>query len=132
MLPVLTLILLLFYVVSVLRNEFSMTSVTIRFLVTHLILFSLLLVALGNIESLVPPIHYFFVFLPYFIFRVLFQLVRNKSINFSEKEKKIIILLPFIGIVTLTFSFRLSLLAISEILDKVPIIDSSSNLFYFF
>ena len=109
-----------------------MTSVTIRFLVTHLILFSLLLVALGNIESLAPPIHYFFVFLPYFIFRVLFQLVRNKSINFSEKEKKIIILLPFIGIVTLTFSFRLLLLAISEILDKVPIIDSSSNLFYFF
>ena len=132
MLIVLTLVLLIFYIVSTLEKQLSLASAIIRFFVSHLFIFAMLLVAQGDLESLAPAIYYFFIFLPYFLLRILYQIIRNRSLSFTGLEKKVITFLPFIGIATLFATFQVTLLATAKILGKVPIMDGSTNLFYFF
>ena len=132
MLIVLTLLLLIFYIVSTLEKQLSLASAIIRFFVSHLFIFAMLLVAQGDLESLAPAIYYFFIFLPYFLLRILYQIIRNRSLSFTGLEKKVITFLPFIGITTLFATFQVTLLATAKILGKAPIMDGSTNLFYFF
>ena len=132
MLIVLTLVLLIFYIVSTLEKQLSLASAIIRFFVSHLFIFAMLLVAQGDLESLSPAIYYFFIFLPYFLLRILYQIIRNRSLSFTGLEKKVITFLPFIGITTLFATFQVTLLVTAKILGKVPIMDRSTNLFYFF
>ena len=132
MLIVLTLLLLIFYIVSTLEKQLSLASAIIRFFVSHLFIFAMLLVAQGDLESLAPAIYYFFIYLPYFLLRILYQIIRNRSLSFTGLEKKVITFLPFIGITTLFATFQVTLLVTAKILGKVPIMDRSTNLFYFF
>ena len=69
-----------------------------------------------------PASYYYFIFLPYFIVRVLFQTIKGKKFKISENEKKIIILLPVIGIGTLTVSFHSALWIILNTLYEDPVI----------
>ena len=83
---ILVLILLIGYVISVSRKQFSINSVTIRFIITHVVLFFLLAVADGDLSFIVPASHYSVIIVPYIIIRTFFQLIRNKSLNLSESE----------------------------------------------
>ena len=132
MLIVLTLVLLIYYIVSTIEKQLSLVSTLIRFFVSHLFFFALLLVTQGDLTSIAPAMYYFFIFLPYFLLRILFQVIVSRSFSFTGFEKKIITFLPFIGILTLFFAFKITLFVTAKILGKVPIMDRSTNLFYFF
>ena len=91
------------------EKQITIASIIPKFFVIHIILFLFLAVMMDGGFITAPASYYFFVFLPYFVIRVLFQTIRNRTLKISENEQNILILLPIFGIGIIFISYHLAL-----------------------